>query len=310
MSSEYKSTIFMLVSTLSLSLSGVIAKYLTGQFSLAVLVFMRLFIPAIFMLFMMATTRFMFPQKNLTKSFVMRALCVAGCQMCFLYSLNTLTLVESVVLFATGPLFIPIFEKLFFGVKVQTITKIGLVATFSGVLMLAGDVSSIALKPALLVGLCAAVFNAGSQLSLYRSTKGDMPAIAVNAWSFLFSSIVVLPITLWYGVSDIDVQILSEPVTNWAIWLAVVLLTLVIICNQVFRSKAYKLVDSSSQLAPLIFTNLIFTLVWQMMFFNETLTPEKMVGVSLIITASVLQVLWPKMKSTWYRPRLNKIPDA
>ena len=113
MFNEYKPTIFMLVSTLSLSLSGVISKYLTGQFSLPVLIFLRLFFPAIIMMFMMAMTRFMFPQKNLTVSFVMRALCVAGCQMCFLYSLNTLTLVESVVLFATGPLFIPIFEKIF-----------------------------------------------------------------------------------------------------------------------------------------------------------------------------------------------------
>ncbi|MFC1233381.1 DMT family transporter [Vibrio sp. F74] len=310
MSSEYKPTIFMLVSTLSLSLSGVIAKYLTGQFSLVVLVFLRLFIPAIFMLFMMATTRFMFPQKNLTKSFIMRALCVAGCQMCFLYSLNTLTLVESVVLFAAGPLFIPIFEKILFGVKVQTVTKIGLVATFSGVLMLAGDVSSIALKPELLVGLCAAIFNAGSQLSLYRSTKGDMPAIAVNAWSFLFSSIVIFPITLWYGVSDLDIQVLSEPVNHWAIWLAVVVLTFVIISNQVFRSKAYKLVDSSSRLAPLIFTNLIFTLVWQVTFFNETLTQEKLAGVSLIIIASVLQVLWPKMKGVWCKPKLKKAHDV
>lgn len=307
---EYKPTIFMLLSTLSLSLSGVIAKYLTEQFSLPLLVFLRLFVPAIVMLFMMATTRFMFPQKNVTKSLVIRALCVAGCQVCFLFSLNTLTLVESVVLFATGPLFIPIFEKIFFGVKVQTVTKIGLVATFSGVLMLAGDVSGIALKPELLVGLGAAVFNAGSQLSLYRSTKGDMPAMAVNAWSFFFSSIVVLPIAMWYGVSDIDVQIMSEPMTSWSIWVAVIALTFVIISNQTFRAKAYKLVDSNSQLAPLIFTNLIFTLIWQMAFFNETLTSEKLIGVSLIIMASVLQVLWPKIVNVWHKPRLKKLPEA
>jgi len=307
MSTEYKPTIFMLFSTLSLSFSGVISKYLTDQFSLSILIFLRLFIPALCMLVLVALTRFMFPQKNLIKPILIRGLCVAGCQLCFLTSLSRLTLVESVVLFATGPLFIPVLEKLIFGVKIKSTTKFGLVLTFVGVLLLAGDVSGITIKPELIIGLAAGVFNAGSQLSLYRSTKGDMSALAINGWSFFCSAIFVLPITLWYGVSDIDFYVMSEPVTNWPVWLAVFALSAVIISNQIFRSKAYKLVDSNSQLAPLIFTNLIFTLIWQMVFFNEVLTLEKMAGVALIIIANLLQVFLPKLKHLWHKPVFEKV---
>lgn len=305
MSIEYKSTIFMLFSTLSLSFSGVISKYLTGQFSLSVLLFLRLFVPAILMLSLMASTRFMFPQKNLMKVFWVRAFCVMGCQMCFLISLSHLTLVESVVLFATGPLFIPVLERIIFGVKIKATTSIALVVTFIGVILLAGDASGITFKPELLIGLAAGVFNAGSQLSLYRSTKGDMSALALNGWSFLFSSLLVLPISLWFGMSDVDLNIVLEPMTNWPIWLAVIALASVVISNQVFRSKAYKLVDSNSQLAPLIFTNLLFTLVWQVVFFDEALTLEKCIGIGLIISANLFQVFLPKFKNLATKPILS-----
>jgi drug/metabolite transporter (DMT)-like permease len=302
MSTEYKAALLMLCSTLSLSITALAAKYLTGEFSLLTLLFLRLFIPATLMLSLVASIKFVLPKKNLIKPIMTRAVCVVGCQMCFLASLTQLTLVESVVLFATGPLFIPVLERVFFGIKIKMAIKLALLVTFSGVLLLISDGSSITFKPEMLIGLGAGMFNAGSQLSLYRSTKGDMSPSAINGWSFLFSSILVLPISAWFGLSDMDMVILSKPTEYWLIWLALLALAIMTISNQIFRSMAYKLADSNSQLAPLIFTYLLFTLAWQLLFFDAEMTQEKILGVTLIVAAGLMQTLMSKLKQV---PRLR-----
>ena len=106
----------------------------------------------------------------------LRAVCIAACQVCFIYALMHLSLVESVVLFSTGPLFIPLLEKLMFSVSLSRMNLVGLVVTFIGVTLLAGDVSGIEIRAELLVGLAAGLFNAGSQLSLYRISQSRLNA--------------------------------------------------------------------------------------------------------------------------------------
>ncbi|MCK6264211.1 DMT family transporter [Vibrio sp. ZSDE26] len=294
MPTEDKAALLMLCSTLSLSLTGLVAKFLTSEFSLLTLLFLRLFIPAVLMLSVVASIKIVLPKKNLMKPILTRSVCVVGCQICFLTSLTQLTLVESVVLFATGPLFIPVLEKLFFGTAIKRVVKVALTVTFIGVILMTSDGSSIHFKPEMLIGLGAGMFNAGSQLSLYRSSKGDMSASATNGWSFLFSSLLVLPISLWYGLSDADRVILAAPIESWVSWLALLVLALVTMSNQIFRSKAYKLAESNSQLAPLIFTHLLFTLVWQLTFFDAEVTQEKVLGVVLIVVASLMQTFISK----------------
>ncbi|MEZ8823986.1 DMT family transporter [Vibrio amylolyticus] len=306
MSNEYKATILMLLSTLSLSFNGLFAKFLTDEFSLPVLLFLRLFLPAVFMLAVMASIQFTLPNKNLIKPIATRAVCVVGCQLCFLASLSELSLVESVVLFATGPLFIPVLEKLFFNVEVKAVTKLALVATFSGVLLLTIDGSRIVLKPEMLLGLGAGLFNAGSQLSLYRSAKGDMSATAINGWSFLISALLVLPVSVWFGFSQSDRLLMSDPFVYWPVWMGLLGLVFATISNQIFRAKAYKIATSNSQLAPLIFTNLLFTLLWQLVFFDTQLTAEKVAGVALIVGASLMQTFAPKLTKSWVKFRLRK----
>lgn len=71
--------------------------------------------------------------------------------------------------------------------------------------------------------------------------------------------------------------------------------SLLIINTQIFRSKAYKLASSGSQLAPLIFTNLLFTAIWQATFFNESFNVYQLIGLGLIVFASMLNILIPRL---------------
>ncbi|MBF9003243.1 DMT family transporter [Vibrio nitrifigilis] len=294
---------FMLVSTLSLSLSGLITKYLSVDISAQWLTFLRFFLPGLMLFIVMAVTQCRLPVASMRKPLVLRAFCMAGCQLCFIFSLQTLSLVESVVLFSTGPLFIPLLEKLFFRVKLQGLTLVGLAMTFLGVLLLAGDVSGIRWRPELLIGVLAGLFNAGSQLCLYRATKSDMRTIEINAWSFGMASLVLLPLLI---TSPISFSPAGDKTGYGALIVGAVLaIAFLVINTQVFRAKAYRIANSGSQLAPLIFTNLMYSAIWQMLFFDVSYSSKQIIGLALIVVATVITGLLPKMLATWHHAKLK-----
>ena len=200
------------------------------------------------------------------------------------------------VLFGTGPLFIPLLEKLIFGVSVKGATMVGLLLTFAGVVLLASNGEEWVMRPELLVGLASGLFNAGSQLSLYRASKSSLNAFEINFWAFAIAALFAIPLVLGSGIGGFEmINLEGNPELN-PYWLAmlVVAMSLLIITTQVNRSKAYRLAQSGSQLAPLIFTNLLFTSIWQLLFFDVTFTGHQLLGLALIVTASSLNILLPR----------------
>ena len=313
MSDITKATAFMLLSTFSLSLSGLMAKYLSVSMPVSFLSFVRFLLPSLFLFLFLMFYKITKPSLDMWKPLVMRAIFMVACQWCFLTSLQTLTLVEGVVLFSTGPLFIPLLEKLMFGTKIHTTTVICLFVTFVGVVMMAGDWSQFEFgseffRPALLLGLLAGVFNSGSQVSLYRASKTSLTPAELNAWTFLVAAIIVIPMVVFTSVSAApDVlesaadnrtfsALLSFEGLRW-IGLGAFGLALFTINTQIFRSKAYKLADSGSQLAPLIFTNMLFSALWQSLFFDDVFSTQQLIGINLIVVASITNTLLAKKHS-------------
>jgi drug/metabolite transporter (DMT)-like permease len=294
MITDSRPVIFMLISTFSLSLNSLLAKLLSESLSIEMLSFLRFLFPAVLLLWLMALTKWAVPDRKMWQALGLRAFCIAASQLCFLFAINRLSLVETVVLFSTGPLFIPLLEKLLFKIQIKNTTLINLAITFTGVLLMAGGTSGIELKPELLIGLGAGVFNAGSQVSLYRVSKGSLSPIALNAWGFLLAAVIILPVAIF----QTDALVLQQTVNNMTdiqtlLFPMLILLAVCIVNTQVFRVKAYQLSSSSSQLAPLIFTNLIFSFVWQIIFFNQSLEWNKVTGISLIIIATLLNTSLP-----------------
>ncbi|MEZ8697414.1 DMT family transporter [Vibrio lentus] len=313
MSDITKATAFMLLSTFSLSLSGLMAKYLSVSIPVSLLSFVRFLLPSLFLFLFLMFYKITKPSLDMWKPLVMRAIFMVACQWCFLTSLQTLTLVEGVVLFSTGPLFIPLLEKLMFGTKIHTTTVICLVVTFVGVVMMAGDWSQFEFgseffRPALLLGLLAGVFNSGSQVSLYRASKTSLTPAELNAWTFLVAAIIVIPMVVFTSVS-VAPDVLESAADNGTLssllsfeglrWIALGAfgLALFTINTQIFRSKAYKLADSGSQLAPLIFTNMLFSALWQSLFFDDVFSTQQLIGINLIVVASITNTLLAKKHS-------------
>ncbi|MDE1229962.1 DMT family transporter [Vibrio aestuarianus] len=312
MSDITKATIFMLLSTFSLSLSGLMAKYLSEAMSTSLLSFVRFLLPSLFLFLFLAFYKINKPTREMWRPLVMRAIFIVACQWCFLTSLQTLTLVEGVVLFSTGPLFIPLLEKLIFETKIHTTTIVCLVITFIGVVMMAGDWSQFEFgsgffRPAFLLGLLSGMFNSGSQVSFYRASKTSLTPAELNAWTFLVAAIIVIPMLVFTAVSTIPnvlesadkstlLELLSFDDLRW-IALGALGLALFTINTQIFRSKAYKLADSGSQLAPLIFTNMLFSALWQGLFFDDVFSTQQLIGINLIVVASVTNTLLAKRHS-------------
>ncbi|KJY82903.1 membrane protein [Vibrio galatheae] len=292
MPNPFYPVLYMLASTLSLSLTGLFSKYLGQYLEPSLLSFLRFAVPA-GLIVLLTRKVYLLPRGKLNHAIWVRALCIAACQVCFIYALNHLSLVESVVLFGTGPLFLPVLERLIFSTPLKWVSVLGLVLTFLGVLLLAGDVSGIHLRVELLVGLASGLFNAGSQLSLYRISKSNMNAFEINYWTFVFAALVILPYVALNAVGNeqmVDTST-AAPELLVGVMLAV---SLLIINTQVFRSKAYRLVDSGSQLAPLIFTNLLFTALWQWLFYQESYNALQIAGLVLMVLANMFVVFAPK----------------
>ncbi len=291
MNHVHKPIVFMLMSTLSLSVTGLLAKQLSEALSVTMFSFLRFFLPAVILLLVLIPKGIKLPKSTELKPTLLRALCIGLSQLCFIASLQTLTLVESVVLFATGPLFMPVIEKLAWHGKIRASTVFGIVMAFSGVVLLAGTEGEFTLRYDLLLGLAGGLFNSGSQLTLYKVSKSNMSPLEINFWAFSFAALFILPLALINdGSGLLGAHSFSLSVEPSVLWLLV--MSMLIINTQVFRAKAYQLASSGSQLAPLIFTNLLFTAVWQSLFFADVMSRTQIAGMGLIVLATVLNGCW------------------
>ncbi|HCE5203703.1 DMT family transporter [Vibrio parahaemolyticus] len=291
MNHVHKPIVFMLMSTLSLSVTGLLAKQLSEALSVTMFSFLRFFLPALILLLVLIPKGIKLPKSTELKPTLLRALCIGLSQLCFIASLQTLTLVESVVLFATGPLFMPVIEKLAWHGKIRASTVFGIVMAFSGVVLLAGTEGEFTLRYDLLLGLAGGLFNSGSQLTLYKVSKSNMSPLEINFWAFSFAALFILPLALINDGSGLlgahSFSLSVEPSV-----LLLFAMSMLIINTQVFRAKAYQLASSGSQLAPLIFTNLLFTAVWQSLFFADVMSRTQIAGMGLIVLATVLNGCW------------------
>ncbi|NOH29578.1 DMT family transporter [Vibrio mediterranei] len=286
---------YMLSSTLSLSVTGLLTKYLSESFDVTTLAFLRFALPAFLIFSILLFTKIRRPNVAMAKLLVVRALCIGACQLCFIYALNKLSLVESVVLFGTGPIFIAVLEKVIFNIKLHRSTIVALLMTFIGVVMLANNGSGFVIKPELLVGLLAGFFNAGSQLSLYKASKTEMSGLETNAWTFGIASLILLPMVMFSHWPSPQ-SIFNDNAVNTGVLLALAIMALLIINTQVSRHKAYSTADSNSQLAPLIYSNLAFTALWQFLAFDVDFSYTQLLGLMLIVITSVITTVLPSQK--------------
>ncbi|WP_283711118.1 DMT family transporter [Pseudoalteromonas prydzensis] len=294
MATILRPSIFMLLSTFTLALNGLLSKFLTIHFSDAILVMLRLLIPALVMLLLAMASHWVMPNQAAWRAFTLRAIFIASCQSCFMLALSYLSLIEAVVLFSTGPLFIPLLERFFYKTKISRLVMPTLIVMIIGVVMQNLTTQGIIWRWELLIGLAAGGFNGCSQVALFRASKINLPVLVINGWCFAIAALLVLPIMLMF-TEQYEYQQSVQLLTNieQGIPLLLLFLGLSTASTQFFRSKAYRLVDSNSELAPLIYTNLIFAMMFQLIFFDTSMSLMQILGTGLIVLATLLNTFAP-----------------
>ena len=300
-----RASVFMLLSTFTLALNSFIAKLLTDYFSTSEVVFLRVFLPAIIMLALAAGIKWQLPNKSAWRTFAIRAIFIVLCQNCFLVALNTLTLVEAVILFSTGPLFIPLIERVLFKTKLNWLLLPTMALMFAGVIIQNIHSDGIQWRWSLLIGLGAGVFNACSQITLFRASKINLPMMVINGWSFTLAAIFMVPVLMFSSGEASFYQGFAIDMSDYSLLLMVALIGFSTAATQFFRGKAYRLASSNSQLAPLIYSNLLFALLFQLIFYDTTLSLSQEIGSALIVLACIINTFAPN----WLLQRQAKIRE-
>ncbi|MEJ6120628.1 DMT family transporter [Vibrio sp. 2-Bac 85] len=273
--------LLMLLSTVCLSLSGFLAKYLEHIVPINVLLMARLTIPAIIMLGTAFILRARLPTFAETKVIGKRSIFIALTQFCFFLSLSKLSLIELVVLFSTGPLFIPIIERILYGSTISRPIVLTLVFSFFGVIVQSGVINGVQFQWGMLLGLLAGFFNACSQVSMYKSSQIKLNPFMTNGVSFLIAVILVLPIAT---------LLMESSTSEFTYWLfpyaeVIVLMGALSVGTQLFRTKAYQRSLSSAELAPIFYLNIFIAALLQAIFFEQTFQLFQVVGLAIIVSA-------------------------
>ncbi|WP_413700607.1 DMT family transporter [Psychromonas sp. KJ10-10] len=219
-----------------------------------------------------------------TKVISKRSIFIALTQFFFFLSLSKLSLIELVVLFSTGPLFIPIIEKVLYGSKISRPIALTLLFSFFGVIVQSGVINGIQFQWGMLLGLLAGFFNACSQVSMYKSSKINLHPLMTNGVSFLIATLLVLPVVT---------LIIESPASEYAYWLFPYVAVIVImgglsVGTQLFRTKAYQRSLSSAELAPIFYLNIFIVALLQVIFFEQTFQLFQLLGLSIIVTACLI----------------------
>lgn len=275
----------MILSTLCLSLSGFVAKYLEEIIPINLLLIARLIIPAMIMLVAaLVWAKASFPALREVLVISRRSIFIALTQFCFFSALVNLSLIELAVLFSTGPLFIPVLERVLYGVKLSLPVILTLIVSFTGLIIQSGISEGIDFQWGMVLGLFAGFFNACSQVSMYRASKIKAHSLMINGISFFVAAILVLPVS--FLMVDSNVSMGTVSLFPYVILIAV--MGGLSVGTQLFRTSAYRKAMSTAELAPIFYLNILLSALMQVLFFDERFTSHQILGLSFIVTSCVV----------------------
>ncbi|XQF89555.1 EamA family transporter [Pseudoalteromonas espejiana] len=133
----------------------------------------------------------------------------------------------------------------------------------------------------------------GSQITLFRASKINLPMMVINGWSFALASLFMVPVLMFTSAEASFYQGFAIDMSDYGLLLMVALIGFSTAATQFFRGKAYRLASSNSQLAPLIYSNLLFALLFQLIFYDTTLSLSQVIGSALIVLACIINTFAP-----------------
>jgi drug/metabolite transporter (DMT)-like permease len=266
----------MIISTIAFAFMNITVKYLVH-----ISAFQIVFFRSISSLFF--TYSFLLKYKipilgNNKKLLVLRGLAGVTSMTFFFMSIKYLPVATAVSLRYIAPIFAAIFAVLFLKEKVKVVQWLFFIMSFLGVLVLKGFDTQLNTYGLLLV-LIAAVFSGLVYTIINKIGTGDHPVVVVN-YFMVIATIVggLLSIQNWKNPEGIE-------------WLLLGSLGVFGYYGQLYMTKAFQNA-STNLVAPLKYLEVIFTLLFGLMLFDEVYTFWSLLGIALIIGGLLLNLIY------------------
>lgn len=269
MNKKYKGIILILLAALFFSLMATTVKSV-NEFPLIQKVFFRNFIGVLIL------SGFVLRDKKILKvnnKLLLTGRCAFGLTGVFLYywSLSLLNLSEAVVINKLSPFFVIVLGGLFLKEKIKPAQFLAVFIALAGIVVLLRPQMDIDMFPAI-IGLTGALAAAGAYTIIRELRHSDSP-LTIVFYFCLSSTVVTLPFLIGQFVMPSMMELFQLSMIGVFALIAQLLMT-----------NAYRYAPAS-QLSIYTYMNIIFSTLWGVLFWNESLSSTFLIGAGLIIFA-------------------------
>lgn len=276
---SYQALKYMIISTFAFACMNVTVKYLDG-FSAAQIVFLRS-IGSLFFSFGLLIKNRIPPLGNNKKILILRGLVGVTSMTFFFMSIKYLPVGTAVSLRYLAPIFAAIFAVFLLKERIEPLRWLFFILAFSGVLVLKGLDEQVDTYGLILV-LIASVFSGMVYIILGKIGNSEHPVVVVN-YFMVTATIVGGILTIGKWVQPVGLE-----------WVFLLSLGVFGYFGQLYMTKAFQ-TASASQIAPLKYIEVVFTLLLGVALFNEVYTFWSLLGMTMIITALILNTRYKRI---------------
>ena len=194
----------------------------------------------------------------------------------YFYTFKTMTMTDAMTIRQLSPFFIIILAVIFLKEKMSLRRIPVFLLVFLGSLLVIKPGMRLEIFPAI-VGVSAAIFSAGAQVSLRSLRLTDHPLVIVNYFSFV-SGLMALVILIWQK---------NFVIPDFISLMSLILLGLIALGAQIALTKAYQMAPAS-MVSLYTYSQIIFATIFGMFFFRELPDSLSILGAFLIIISGYL----------------------
>jgi len=284
---EVKGLIFIALAGISWSTTGIFAKnLLTSGFSSIEVSFMRLFLGSLLFLiyFLVANFKLLkIDRRGLILTFFMGIITQGLFNLVFFASVARIGVINGTILLYLAPLFITFFSVILFKEHLTHLKQLGVGLSIIGsILALTGavfsfkDLSAIGVLLGIASGLGYSLVSVFSKIGLKR-----YHAKTLIFYSFAFGAAFIFPLV---DIGDIASKVHGTKVILSILGLGVFSATVAYI----FYFEGISTGLDLSKVGVMSMVELIFAIVFAVLFISETLNPIKIFGIGLIVLSIYL----------------------
>ncbi|MBI9013638.1 MAG: DMT family transporter [Clostridiales bacterium] len=272
MKNKYKGITLIILAALFFSLMATTVKSV-NEFPLIQKVFFRNFIGVIILSFYVVKDKSILKVNN---KVLMFGRCAFGLTGVFLYykSLGLLNLSEAVVINKLSPFFVIVLGGLVLKEKIRPGQFIAVFIALGGIVVLLRPQMSIDIMPAI-IGISGALAAAGAYTIIRELRHSDKPTTIVFYFC-LSSTLVTLPFLLSNFMMPTWIQLFQ-----------LCMIGIFALIAQLLMTNAYRYAPAS-QLSIYTYMNIIFSSLWGVLFWSESLSSTFLTGAGLIIVAGFI----------------------